>query len=173
MMHPDRWSTIAELARLARDTDDAPTRARLLDAIERQTEAGALDGPRPATWGERLAASAPDSLAVAGCFALGALGVLEGSTAAALALAVLTGRMVPASPKGRTPSGGGPPSTGGGGLSALPVSFLTGTVPALVSAVVSSRSAAAEPESPAPPERPALPELRPAAPDGERPSLHA
>ena len=97
---PDRWSTIAQLADLARDTDDAPTRARLLDAIEAQAEAGALDGPRAPSWGERLAVALPDTLAVVGLLALGAHGTLEGTTAAALALAVLTGRLSPTVPRG-------------------------------------------------------------------------
>lgn len=163
---PDRWSTISQLADLARDTDDAPTRARLLDAIEAQAAAGASDGPRAPSWGERLAASAPDTLAVVGLLALGALGTLEGTTAAALALAVLTGRLSPTAPRipGRGPHGG-PPSTGGGGgaAAALGASFVAGTLPALAAHVLR-----AEP----PPEREPETERQPGQ-HGERDSLHA
>lgn len=160
----DRWSTVAQLARLAQGADDA-TRRRLLAAIGEQCQAGATEHRAP-TWPERLVASLPDAAVVVGLFVLGALGRLEATTAAALGLAVVTGRLYPRPPAGgaggpAAPGGGASGGGGGGPPAGAAVGFVGGTLPALaLSAVLRARPPRLDEGPPLPPPRDSWPELR-------------
>lgn len=109
---PTRWELIEQLAALAREVHDEPTRAALLLAIVDEARKGQEDGPRGPSFGERLVAVLPDVATVVALATLAGLRVLNAELVAGLALAVVTARLYPrrAPAHGGSDGGGVPPS---------------------------------------------------------------